>query len=752
MKLKFTKIQNNTIFNSDFDSLSENNGTIEFKRQNHARGGLAVVYAPNGTGKTSMAKVLKCKTSTSECTFSALDDAGTVITPESNVFQVIGDQISRHIIQGDESQYLVGQDIKREYELKKKVSEGFRKVFGEELPTLYKNKYNVSTVSAPLLVKMQTIAPAAYTYIKSIINRNSRGKDIEHIEFFDFIRNPENRTLVRSLDEEKEQFIIKDFAKAKVIDTLLSIDLETIILNADIPKIEQHDDAIEILKKYHGLGSCIVCDNTEFDGETLLSQKQERRQVLYNNLSQNTKKLLDKVAREPSLMIDDPFEIKRIVMDFIAGGDIADISELTTILLQYVENVIDKMIIDLLDCFDGTSMLHDFDELGRLQEVDPQLDSDDLLFIQNVISENIDRDIKLERDEDNDRNFKLMLGDAPLLNVERDDMHLSTGEQNFISLAFELLLAKNSDAEYIVLDDPISSFDSIYKNKIGFCIVKFLENKKQVVLTHNLELVRLLEVQLNGCYNLYMLNNSDGGRNGFISINDEEQKLLISLSELVKFFQNKDGKLLNSIRDRRKFLMSMIPFMRGYAHISLDSNDYYGRLSEVMHGYGTTSIDLVPIYNTLFGGVFNGCENVCANDILQLDCNELDFLDDVSYPLLAETLRQTIIYYYMRMKVENKLMEVFNITVGANDILLLNQIIQRAFNCNDPHDPEYETKRAYKVFFTSRKTLLNEFNHFEGNMNIFQPAIDITPIKLQKEINDIEEKLTEIENRYGQEN
>ena len=41
------------------------------------------------------------------------------------------------------------------------------------------------------------------------------------------------------------------------------------------------------------------------------------------------------------------------------------------------------------------------------------------------------------------------------------------------------------------------------------------------------------------------------------------------------------------------------------------------------------------------------------------------------------------------------------------------------------------------MFFTSRKTLLNEFNHFEGNMNIFQPAIDITETALQKEVADM---------------
>ena len=34
---------------------------------------------------------------------------------------------------------------------------------------------------------------------------------------------------------------------------------------------------------------------------------------------------------------------------------------------------------------------------------------------------------------------------------------------------------------------------------------------------------------------------------------------------------------------------------------------------------------------------------------------------------------------------------------------------------------------------TSKKTLINEFNHFEGNLSIFQPAIDITDTALVHE-------------------
>ncbi len=37
----------------------------------------------------------------------------------------------------------------------------------------------------------------------------------------------------------------------------------------------------------------------------------------------------------------------------------------------------------------------------------------------------------------------------------------------------------------------------------------------------------------------------------------------------------------------------------------------------------------------------------------------------------------------------------------------------------------------------SKKTLLNEFNHFETNFDLFQPAIDISEASLAKEKKEI---------------
>lgn len=741
MKIIFSSIKNNDIFEPDFEHLSNQNGTIKFKHMQGA-GGIAVVYAPNGTGKTSLANLLDIKTSTEKSSFVAFDELGNTITPETRAFHVIQDQLNRNVIRGKTTDYLIGAQIRREYELKDQINAAFRNAY-EQLSAKYKTEFKVSKVGDYLLTQIQSVQDTthrtAFQYIRSIVNTRQHGKDIDRNAFVAFIRNVENRTALSELDPAKRSFIIADLSKPKVVEKILAIKPDEIITDTNSVLVERHDDAIGILKKYHALESCIVCDNNSFDGEALLERKKENRKRIYDNLNIKTKDILDKIVCDNSLISADPFEIKKIVGSFIAGGDSTELTYLQQELKTYVDSLGNEMINALLHCFDGTNFFHDFDELAQLVERQPQLDSEELLFIENVISENIEKNIAIVRDEDNDRNYKLKIGDKDLLGTDRKDMELSTGEQNFISLAFELLLARHSDKDYIVMDDPISSFDSVYKNKIAFCIIKFLENKKQIILTHNTDLIRLLDVQLNNCFNLYILNNVHNGINGFISVSEKEKKLLINLHQLILLFQNKNNELIPAIRDKKQFLMAMIPFMRGYAHISLDPNDRYGQLSNIMHGYGTGSLDVIPIYNSLFGNVFNGSEVISVSDILSIDCNNLDILDKTLFPLLADTLEQTLIYYHLRMKVEKELVDIFSI--HTDETTMLNQIIQRAFRCQAT-DPNYEQMREFKVFFTSRKTLLNEFNHFEGNMNIFQPAIDITKSALQKEINEIEAKLT----------
>lgn len=743
MKIIFSSLKNSCIFEDDFEHLSEQNGTIEFKHM-QTHGGIAVVYAPNGTGKTSFTNLLSMEVSEEDRYFNATDDHGNVIKPETKSFHVIQDQLNRNVIRGKTTDYLIGAQIRREYELRDRINSLF-KIAYEKLASKYKVEYKVSKVKDYLLEQMKLledgIHQTAYQYIRSIVNSKQHGKDIDREAFVTFIRNNENKPSIAELNDEKKIFVITDLSKIKIIEKILSINPDSVIADESVILVEQHDDAIGILNKYHSFDSCIVCDNPSFDGDILLERKKENREHIYESLDTKTKEILNKVVLDSSLSGSDPFDIKKIVRAFIAGENSTNFLELQRELKAYVNSIGNQMIDELFHCFDDTSLFNDFDEYAQLVETQPQLDSEELLFIENVINENIGKDITIVRDEANDKNYKLKIGDKDLIGTERKEMELSTGEQNFISLAFELLLARHSNKDYVVMDDPISSFDSVYKNKIAFCIIKFLENKKQIILTHNTDLIRLLDVQLNNCFNLYILNNVYHGENGFIFVSEREKKLLINLHYLITFFQNKNNELIGLIRNKRQFFMSMIPFIRGYAHICLDPDDYYGKLSGIMHGYSTQSLDVIPIYNKLFGNVFEGMEIIGVTDILEIDCNNLDILDKTRFPLLADTLEQTLIYYYLRMKVEKELVDIFNIQ--PNDTTMLNQIIRQAFGCQET-DPDYEKMREFRVFFTSRKTLLNEFNHFEGNMNIFQPAIDITKTALKKEIMEIEAKLEEI--------
>lgn len=747
MKLKFNSIKNQSIFQPEFQSFSANGyNVIEFKKQPHAAGGIAVVYAPNGTGKSSLTAVLGNEETREDLSFEAVYNDNCTIQPETKTFHTIGDQISRNVIEGETSDYLIGQDIRREYALKKKIADGFEKAFNE-LNIEYKNDYKTTKVSDYLLTAMQVRNLEAYTFVRDIVNKQSKGKNIDRGQFLSYVRDVQKQPRLEVVNSEKKEFVISN---AKTVERFTQIDLVQIVANAEVKKIEQSDDAINILGKYKHLHNCIVCDNDHIDGDLLLQRKKERRKRIYESLDARTKALLKDVAMDSKLGVSDPFEIKKTVLAFIASGEMEAISSLREEILTYVNEVVDEMVVALFNIFVPTSMYSWWDEYSSLLETQPTLDSEELLYIQEIISENIGRNIRITRDDDSDHNFKLMLDDQALLGMDRSEMHLSSGEQNFISLAFALLLARHSGQEFIVLDDPISSFDSVYKNKIAFCIIKFLENKKQIILTHNTDLIRLLNVQMKDCFNLYILNNMDGGRNGFLPVKRDEKNILISLSDLVNLFQNKNGKLASIIHDKRLFLMAMIPFLRGYIHIMNDPEDLYGQLSRLMHGFENGSLDIADVYKKTFGYEVEPTEVISVSDILNVPISGLDIIDAEEYPLLADTLIQTLIYYHIRMKVEYELVSIFNIPHPEGQVLLLTDIIQKAFRPAAGATQEQKEKlRNHRVFFTSRKTLLNEFNHFEGNMNIFQPAIDITETALQKEVADIENELIQLRAEYA---
>ena len=177
--------------------------------------------------------------------------------------------------------------------------------------------------------------------------------------------------------------------------------------------------------------------------------------------------------------------------------------------------------------------------------------------------------------------------------------------------------------------------------------------------------------------------------------------------------------------------------MRGYAQI-INNSQQKNNLTKLMHGYKIESINITEIFNDLFGQNFSVDYFISAKEISELNIDNLNILKQENYPLLNKTLKHSLNYLYLRLNVEKVLSEIYNVNTLKYD--MLSNIIFESFKGND------SISSNHRVFFTSRKTLLNEFNHFEGNLNIFQPAIDISDTALEKEKKSIMEYLENLQN------
>lgn len=767
-KLKFYKLKKEDIFKDSFINFNQNN-EIEFRKKGDSN--IAVLYGPNGTGKTSLAKILDSNNKDIGKEFK-VEYKGIEYTEKDNsIFHVINDQNNRNIIAGETSDYFIGDNIKRECELKKYIDSEFENLFKNIIVKSLKEHFGISSGKSKIIDYISD--SDIKFFVMNIVNNKARGKNIDKKIFVERIEQlPVREIDENEYDNNKYEYIRQNFSDNNSIIYRI-INISKVCMSLEIKEVEENQVALKVLEKFKYLDECVVCDNSDFNREELIQRKNSNKDRIINSLDKETKEIVSEIISLIDDSKNDPFNIKETLLKAISLGEFNLINDLQEEIKKYFK-IMDKKINNYFkECLNEGDLKEKYKEYLDIIKEQPEITDEEVLFIKNIVSENIGKDIELKRDEKEENKFNLFLGGKDIFNVNRDKLHLSNGEQNFISLAFEFLKAKKSEASIIVLDDPISSFDSIYKNKIAFCIIRFLQNKNVLVLTHNTDLIRLLEYQLQGCFNFYLFNNSDDANNGFIKVCKKEQDIFLNLDKLINLFRK---GILNEIKNEELFLFSMIPFMRGYANIIGDS-DSYVKLSKVMHGYETEKINLTTIYNKLFGDEYclkellilleeKGYEDInlaeeyrkmrsnkkslfltqydiTVDDIIDLNLEDIEIIDSNNYPLLNHTLIHTLNYLILRLKVEKELIRIYNIDITQN--MSVQQIIMNAFK--DKTDDSIEVSKQKiknRVFFTSRKTLLNEFNHFEGNMNIFQPAIDITDEALEKEREDINKYLCEL--------
>lgn len=727
--LKINKLEKGNIFAEDFKNLTENN-LIELKRTQKAN--RAVVYAPNGTGKTSFAEIFN-----GNGDFD-VEFEGTVYNENKGEFHIINDQLKRNIIKGETEDFIVGDNIREEKELLNKIEIFFTNLFAEDIGKKLKDK-GIDKKSSPIL-KIINDEKLKF-YIEDIVNVKAKGKNIEFDDFIAYIENIVEENVSSNIEnfDDKLKFIIDDYNERQPLIQLINQlfqkymeEKEKITPVVEIKIIQENNDVIEIIDKYNYKHNCVVCDNDKFDKEQVKKDKNKQNKAIISKLDKDIKILLDKLKTKKF----DPFNIKSIVEEAIETGCldevenlINDIDEVEKIYLNSINNI-------FLNCTEN--ILNDYARYKEIVDNPFEIDDESLLLIKETIYEYVGRELQIQRD-DKTKNIIIKFDNSDLIDKERETLNLSTGEQNFISLAFELLKARNNkNAKLIIFDDPISSFDSIYKNKIAFYIIKVLDEHNVLILTHNVDLLKVLNYQQQECFNMYILNNAFGTNNGFIPVSKDELGFILGIDKVAKFLRT---DIKDKIQNERLFLMAIVPFLRGFANIIGDTVSFK-ELSKLMHGYESDVISISEIYKKVMNCELQFSEyTISSLEIMDIDIFNINILkDDTDYKLLDKALKHTLTYLYLRLKVEYTLVKNLSETkhrkLFKNEKPSTSEIIRIAL--------EEDSDLENRVFFMSRKTLLNEFNHFEGNLNIFQPAIDISDSALNKERDDILAKLEEL--------
>lgn len=729
MDIVFKKLKVDNRFNNSFENWTTNN-VISFSNE-----GFIDIYAPNGVGKSSLARALNNE-SKSEYEYEYNGKQYTEKSKESPIL-VIDDFFFRNIATRDNeklSDYILGSQIAKELELKEKIETSTKKV-KDDIISYLKKEYNIKSKDSCLCGYIKN--DSLKKFINSLSNAQDKGKNYSVDNLIkltsEFVMN-ENK----KIDSNKFNYIKDNIGgKESIIKSIVDFDTNNIKLIQGFSKLDINNDAINILNKHNGITKCIFEDKHVLPDD-IKEQLENNKNLIIKQLDDGQKKIVNTIFE----LGDNPFNIKDIFNSSFELGDSANveklIAEIKEIILQ-IENEIIKKYIQLVK---DTELEKDYSEYNKIIEKKIELSEDDELLLKDIVENCINKKVKLTRDDS--KNIIFTIEDTNFIGKSRQELPLSTGEQNFISLYFDLLSAKNSDKEIIIIDDPISSFDSIYKNKIVYSIIKVLANKKKVIiLTHNINTIKLMHHQYKNCFNLYLLNNEKDGDNGFIQINKKEQSsgtlqdmdFMLEIKNVISFFKNQE--INTDLKDKEQFLLSLIPFMRSYSNLLL-SDDIYKKLCKLMHGYENDKVDINEIFKKLFDvDLLQSQYEINVEDILQIDIKD-EIIDKTKYPILNRTLYHNLNYLKLRLLVEHTLYNTDTNKMDWTKYPTLHNIIEKYLKNNID----------LKNKLLSKKTLLNEFNHFEYDMCLFMPSLDISDNKLIEEKNSIIEICSEI-NKNG---
>ena len=381
--IKFTKIENREIFTRDFRPLEKNN-EVKFSAQ-----GMAVIYGPNGTGKTSLIKAIAGE----KKAHVEFEYNGNSFNSGETVFHVINDQNSRNIIVGEAKDFLLGDNIRNEFELQEEILKERQRLTSEAISML-KNKHGISS-STSLLIDV-VVDGELQNFIKDLANNRSKGGKYSIGSFIaTFLKF--KKYDAKDEYKKKAEFFYSDYiSKDSIIRKIEGIDIGSIPHSVSIGEVEENTDAINILNKFVK-DQCVVCDTEHIDRESLISKKTENRKAVLDSLGDEIKSFIESIIDiAPN---NDSFGIKTTLLHAIQCGDKGIVRHLIEEFSECKKYINGEISNDFCELFSSSELQRLYEEYEKMLAGKPEITDEDVLYIEEIISNSMDKKLAVERDE-----------------------------------------------------------------------------------------------------------------------------------------------------------------------------------------------------------------------------------------------------------------------------------------------------------------------------------------------------------------
>jgi len=425
MNIKFTKLIVPNRFNNSFENWNVNN-EIEFSDC-----GFTDIYAPNGVGKSSLAKALKNEIK-SEYTY---EYNGIIYTEKSkdNPIAIIDDFFFRNIASREKekiSDYILGSQINKELELREKIENAVTNIKGKII-TYLKDEYGIKTKNNNLCNFIDN--DNFKNFISALANNRDKGKEYDAEKILKLV-NEIDLNIESVSKDEKFNYIKNNLENVdSIIKTIVEFDTSNFNKISGFKKIDIDNDAIKILEKHKDITTCIF-EETHILPDNIKEQLEKNKETIVNQLTSKQKEITDKILE---LDNNNPLHIKDIFNSAFEKGEIEEIEKLIEeikLTIFQIQNEISKYIIKLIQ---ENKLKELYWELKELLDKKVELAEEDEILLKNIIENCLNKEVKIERDSNKNIIFKL--NNTDIIGKSRQELPLSTGEQNFISLYFELL-------------------------------------------------------------------------------------------------------------------------------------------------------------------------------------------------------------------------------------------------------------------------------------------------------------------------